>query len=176
RFIEHIDMGNIAATGTFDGRLPLVFDIDGGRIEEGRLTSREPGGNLSYVGELTYEDLSAMGNFAFDALRSVDYRQMAIQFDGPLDGEIITRAQFDGISQGEGASSNFITKRIARLPILFRLNIRAPFFQLVSSMRSLYDPDYVRDPRQLGIIPEGASAASVSRPLGVQAPASGARP
>jgi hypothetical protein len=176
RFIEHIDMGNIAATGTFDGRLPLVFDKDGGRIERGRLTSREPGGNLSYVGELTYEDLSAMGNFAFNALRSVDYRQMAIQFDGPLDGEIITRVEFEGISQGEGASSNFITKRIARLPILFRLNIRAPFFQLVSSMRSLYDPEYVRDPRQLGIIPAGASAASVSRPPGVQAPASGARP
>lgn len=176
RFVQHIDMSNIAATGTFDGRLPLVFDKDGGRIEEGRLTSREPGGNLSYVGELTYEDLSPMANFAFDALRSVDYRQMAIQFDGPLDGEIITRVTFDGISQGEGASSNFVTRRIARLPIRFRLNIRAPFFQLVTSMRSLYDPDYIMDPRVLGITGNrnGAGAgASAPRNGGVQTPESG---
>ena len=162
RFVQHLEMGNLAATGTFDGRLPLIFDKDGGRIERGRLTSREPGGNLSYVGELTYEDLSPMGNFAFDALRSIDFRQMGIQLDGPLDGEIITRVAFEGISQGEAASSNFVTKRIAKLPIVFRLNIRAPFIQLVTSMRSLYDPEYILDPRVLGIA--GTADAPATRP------------
>ena len=61
RFVQHLDMGNLAATGTFDGELPLVFDKDGGRIDEGKLLSRAPGGNISYVGELTYKDLSPMG-------------------------------------------------------------------------------------------------------------------
>ncbi|MCB2048529.1 MAG: YdbH domain-containing protein [Novosphingobium sp.] len=159
RFVQQLDLGNLAATGTFDGRLPLIFDKDGGRIERGRLTSREPGGNVSYVGELTYKDLSPMANYAFDALRSIDYKHMAIQMDGPLDGEIITRVVFDGISQGEGASRNFVTKRIAKLPIRFRLNIRAPFMQLVSSMRSLYDPEYVLDPRVLGITKDGKATA-----------------
>jgi hypothetical protein len=162
RFVQRLELGNLAASGTFDGSLPLIFDKDGGRIEEGRLVSRPPGGNVSYVGELTYKDLSPMANYAFDALRSVDYRQMAIQLDGPLDGEIITRVAFDGISQGEGASRNFITKRIAKLPIKFRLNIRAPFMQLVSSMRSLYDPEYIRDPRMLGIVEEAKSRVQTS--------------
>ena len=177
RFIQHLDMGNLAATGTFDGQLPLVFDKDGGRIDEGKLQSRAPGGNISYVGELTYKDLSPMGNFAFNALRSINYMHMAIQLDGPLDGEIITRVNFDGISQGEGASSNFITKRIASLPIQFRLNIRAPFMQLVSSMRSLYDPEYIRDPRILGIIEEAKAGAVPNLPKsGVQPPESYAKP
>lgn len=162
RFVQHLELANLAATGTFDGRLPLIFDKDGGRIERGRLTSREPGGNLSYVGELTYKDLSPMGNYAFDALRSIDFRQMGIQLDGPLDGEIITRVAFEGISQGQGATSNFVTKRIAKLPIRFRLNIRAPFIQLVTSMRSLYDPEYILDPRVLGIT--GNAGAPATRP------------
>lgn len=177
RFVQHLELGNLAATGTFDGRLPLIFDKDGGRIARGRLQSREPGGNISYVGELTYKDLSPMGNFAFNALRSLDYRQMGIQLDGPLDGEIITRVDFDGISQGKGTSSNFITRRIASLPIRFRLNIRAPFMQLVSSMRSLYDPEYIRDPRLLGII-DGATDGQQSEPnrTGVQPPESDGKP
>jgi len=177
RFVQHLELGNLAATGVFDGRVPLIFDKDGGRIEKGRLTSREPGGNISYVGELTYKDLSEMGNFAFDALRSVDFKQMAIQLDGPLDGEIITRVAFEGISQGEGASSNFVTRRIAGLPIQFRLNIRAPFMQLVSSMRSLYDPEYIRDPRMMGIIEDAkARKPANQQKSGVQPPASDGNP
>ena len=161
RFVQRLELGNLAATGKFDGQLPLIFDKDGGRIESGRLTSREPGGNVSYVGELTYKDLSPMANFAFDALRSIDFRHMAIQLEGPLDGEVVTRVTFDGISQGEEASSNFVTRRIAKLPIRFRLNIRAPFIQLMTSMRSLYDPEYVLDPRVLGIT---GKAAELTRP------------
>ena len=151
-FLQRLELGNLAATGTFDGRMPLVFDQDGGRIESGFLDSRPPGGNVAYVGELTYKDLSTMANFAFDALRSVDYRQMRIDLDGSLEGELVTRVTFDGISQGEGTSSNFITRRIAKLPIRFRVNVRAPFMQLITSVRSLYDREYIRDPRTLGIV------------------------
>ena len=142
------------------------------------LRSRPPGGNLSYVGELTYKDLTPIANFAFGALRSINYRKMAIQLDGPLDGEIITRVAFDGISQGEGASRNFLTRRIARLPIQFRLNIRAPFMQLVSSMRSLYDPEFIRDPQLLGLItPNAAPSGPANREKpGVQSPESDGKP
>jgi Dicarboxylate transport len=173
RFVQRLELSNLSATGTFDGRLPLVFDEDGGRIEAGRLVARAPGGNVAYVGDLTYEDLSPMANFAFDMLRSVNYRQMEIALDGSLEGEIITRVTFDGISQGEGASSNFVTRQIARLPIRFRLNVRAPFIQLVSSMRSLYDPTYVRDPQMMGI---AAPAAAPARPGPPQTPAQPAQP
>ncbi|OYZ24436.1 MAG: hypothetical protein B7Y31_14180, partial [Novosphingobium sp. 16-62-11] len=70
KFIEKMELGNLSATGIFDGQFPLVFDANGGRIEEGTLLSRAPGGNVSYVGALTYENMGAMANFAFDALKS----------------------------------------------------------------------------------------------------------
>ena len=66
-----MELANLSATGTFDGQMPLEFDANGGRITGGALVSRPPGGNISYVGELTYKDLSAMGNFAFQTLRSL---------------------------------------------------------------------------------------------------------
>lgn len=168
QLINQLELSNISATGKFDGTLPLAFDENGGRIEKGLLLSRGPG-NLSYVGALTYEDLSPMADFAFQALRSLDYRSMSVELEGVLAGEIITRLKFDGISQGEGTSQNFLTRRIARLPIRFNVNVRAPFFRVVSSFRSLYDADYVTDPRLLGIVDANG------KPI-VQPPASGVTP
>ena len=143
RFIEKMELGNLSASGTFDGQLPLLFDANGGRIEGGSLISRAPGGNVSYVGELTYKDLSTMGNFAFQALRSLDYKRMQIWLDGDLGGEIVAKVQFNGVSQGKGSKSNFITKQLARLPIKMNVNVRAPFFALISSFKSFYDPSYL---------------------------------
>jgi hypothetical protein len=178
RFVERMELGNINATGTFDGTLPLIFDENGGRIEGGQLRSRVPGGNVSYVGALTYEDLSTMANFAFDALKSLDYQEMAVNMDGTLAGEIITRVEFAGISQGAEAKRNFVTERIARLPILFKVNVRAPFFQLASSFRSLSDPAYVRDPRTLGLIDDQGQPAAPGTiaPGVIQPPESGKLP
>ncbi|WP_347304242.1 YdbH domain-containing protein [Croceibacterium sp. TMG7-5b_MA50] len=153
RFVTNFGLSNLSATGTFDGTLPIVFDADGnGRVDSGLLMSNAPGGNVSYIGELTYEDLSPIANFAFDSLRSLNYEQMSIQLDGSLTGEIITRVSFDGISQGEGTSSNFVTRKLASLPLRFVVNVRAPFLALIGSVRSLYDPTAIRDPRTLGLL------------------------
>jgi hypothetical protein len=159
RFIDRMEMGNLAATGTFDGVLPVVFDEMGnGRLEGGMLSARPPGGHVSYVGQLTYEDLSYVGNFAFQALRDLNYRKMEIALDGPLTGELVTQVRLDGVSQGASAQSNFITRRIARLPIRLVVNLRAPFYQLISSMRSIYDPTMLRDPRELGLMRDNGQA------------------
>ncbi|MGX7951815.1 intermembrane phospholipid transport protein YdbH family protein [Tsuneonella sp. HG249] len=153
QFIERMELPNIAATGTFDGTLPIIFDTSGnGRIEGGLLIARPPGGNVSYVGELSREDLGTMANFAFDALKSLDYQQMSIAMDGNLTGEIVTRVRFDGVKQGAGAKRNFITKRFENLPLRFNVNIKAPFYQLITSLKAMYDPSSVRDPRELGLL------------------------
>lgn len=154
KFISQLELANISASGIFDGTLPLVFDEDGGRITNGLLVSRPPGGNISYVGELTYKDLSAMGNFAFQTLRSLDYRRMEIGIDGEIDGDIVTNLRIEGVRQGQGAKRNLFTRQLGRLPIRFNVNIKAPFYQLVTSFKSFYDPAYVRDPRSLGLIDE----------------------
>ena len=152
KFVERMQLGNLRATGRFDGRLPLVFRGDAGRIEGGMLVSRPPGGNVSYVGALTYKDLSFMANFAFDALKSLDYKVMNIGMDGDLAGEIVTKVRFDGVKQGLGTKRNFITRQIARLPLQFNVNVRAPFYSLINSAKSLYDPAFIKDPRTIGLI------------------------
>lgn len=153
--LQKLEFENLNATGVFDGRLPIIFDQDGGRIEGGRLDSREPGGTVAYVGELSYKNLGTIANFAFGALKSLRYRQMGIDLDGSLDGEIVTSVKFSGIEQGEGAESNFLTRKVAKLPLVFNINVRAPFYQLITSTRSLYDPGYIRDPSDLGLLPGG---------------------
>ena len=153
RFVERMQLGNLAVTGLFDGTIPLVFDKDGnGQLQNGVLVSRPPGGNVAYIGQLTYEDLSYIGNFAFQTLRDLDYDRMEIVMNGPLTGELVTRVRFDGIRQGEDAKSNIITRQIAKLPVRLLVNVRAPFYSLISSVRSLYDPSAVRDPRGLGLV------------------------
>ncbi|MEO5598986.1 MAG: YdbH domain-containing protein [Novosphingobium sp.] len=152
KFVEKMELANMSATGVFDGSLPLIFDQNGGRIEGGVLTARAPGGNVSYVGALTYKDMGAMANFAFQALRSLDYKQMRIAMDGDLEGELVTRVRFDGVTQGQGAKRNLITKQLSKLPIRFNINVRAPFYQLITSFKAMYDPAYTADPRAVGLL------------------------
>ena len=154
KFVERMQVGNLRATGHFDGRLPLVFRGEVGRITGGSLVSRAPGGNVSYVGPLTYKDLSFMANFAFDALKSLDYKVMTIGVDGDLAGEIVTKVRFDGVKQGQGTKKNFITREIARLPLQFNINVRAPFYSLISKAKSIYDPSLIQDPRAAGLLDE----------------------
>ncbi|BBC72407.1 conserved hypothetical protein [Altererythrobacter sp. B11] len=168
-FIQRMELENISATGVFDGTVPIVFDRDGnGSIEDGRLVARAPGGNLSYVGELTYKDLSPMADFAFAALRSLDYEGLEVEMGGPLTGEIVTSLRFQGISQGQGAQKNFITRRVAGLPFRFVINIRAAFYTLLGDLRSIYDPANIRDPREIGLL--DAEGNPIERPPGEAPP------
>ncbi|MCP5397598.1 MAG: YdbH domain-containing protein [Sphingomonadaceae bacterium] len=178
QFIEQMELANLSATGQFDGTLPLVFDEMGnGSIEGGALVSRPPGGNLSYVGELTYEDMGAMANFAFKALRSLNYRQMTIDMQGPLTGEIITQMRFDGVTQGEGASRNILTRRIAKLPIRFNINIRTSFYKLFRDIQMIYDPAMSANPMALGLVDAQGNPIRQTNPEGaIQTPESEDRP
>ncbi len=140
RFLQQFDFKNLDATGTFDGVLPMVFDETGGRIEGGRMTVREGGGTIAYVGELTKEQLGFWGDFAFQALKSLRYRNLQLTMNGPLAGEMITDVRFAGVQQGEGAKSNFLIRRLQRLPLVFNVRIKAPFRGLIDSAQSFYEP------------------------------------
>ncbi len=145
RFLQQFDFKNLAATGTFDGLLPMVFDAQGGRIEGGHLTVRESGGGIAYVGDLSEKDLGTWGNLAFQALKSLRYRSLSILMNGPLEGEMVTEVRFAGISQGAGAKSNFLVRRLQRLPFVFNIKIKAPFRELLQTTGSLSDPsDLIR--------------------------------
>lgn len=142
KFLAGYDFQNLRVSGVFDGTLPMVFNQDGGRIVGGALVSRPGGGEVSYLGELAYEDMGVFANYAFEALRSIRYTSLTIGVGGDLDGEIVTDISFTGLQQGSGAKRNFITKQLARIPIKFNVSITAEFLKLIGSIRGLYDADY----------------------------------
>ena len=145
KLLGEYDFENLRVTGIFDGTLPMVFDQDGGRIVGGALVSRPGGGEVSYLGELSYKDMGVFANYAFDALKSIRYNQLTIGVGGNIDGEIITDISFSGLQQGSLAKRNFITKQLARIPIQFNVSVKAQFRQLIGSIRGIYDPQYAAD-------------------------------
>jgi hypothetical protein len=176
KFLNRMNLSNLSATGLFDGTVPLVFDADGGKVIGGMLTARAPGGNVSYVGALSYKDLSPMANFAFATLRSLNYKQLSIGLDGSLAGDIFTRVTMRGVTQGPGAKRNFLTRQIAKLPLQFNINIRAPFFMLITNFKSIYDSSYLADPRMLGLLGPDGKPLPLPKPAPITLPAPSSAP
>ncbi len=163
RFLQRYGFENISATGVFVGVLPTVFDQNGGRVINGGLVVRDGGGTLAYVGELTNRDLGYFANLAFGALRSIRYDALVVRLNGNIDGEMLTEVSFTGLGQGPGATNNFLTRQIARLPFAFDIRINAPFRQLLTSARSLYDPTILID-QNLPALIRAEAAARAAQP------------
>ncbi|MEG3164911.1 YdbH domain-containing protein [Sphingomonas sp. PB2P19] len=140
QFLQQFDFKNLNATGIFDGVLPMIFDQSGGRIEGGDLRVRAGGGTIAYVGDLSQKDLGLWSNIAFQALKSLRYKTLSVGMNGPLAGEMVTDVRFEGVSQGAGAKSNFVIRRLQKLPFVFNIRIKAPFRGLLDSAQSFYDP------------------------------------
>ncbi|WP_439567718.1 intermembrane phospholipid transport protein YdbH family protein [Sphingopyxis sp.] len=173
-FLQSFGFENINATGKFDGTLPVEFSGLGGRIVGGRIDSRAGGGTLAYVGELSNRNLGAIANFAFGALRSLKYDDLTIILNGDLDGEMVTDIRFGGVGQGEGASRNFLTNEIAKIPLVFNVKIKAPFRQLLTSAKGFYDPTLLIEQNLPALIraQEEAEAAAKAPSAPVQRPES----
>lgn len=159
-FVQQMEFSNISATGTIDGVLPMIFDQAGGRIVGGRLEARAPGGTLSYIGELTDEDLGTWGVIAFDALKSLRYSRLAIRLDGSLAGEFTSQIEIDSISRAVEPGSNGVVGAIlaqfSKVPIDFNITVKGPFRSIIAMTRSFDDPsDLILPvlPEQLEVVP-----------------------
>lgn len=161
-FLQEFDFDNINATGKFDGTLPVEFGGLGGRVVDGRIDARDGGGSLAYVGELSNHNLGAIANFAFGALRSLKYDDLTIILNGDLDGEMVTDIRFGGVGQGEGATRNFLTNQIAKIPLVFNVKVTGPFRQLVTSAKGLYDPTVWIEQNLSQLLQQQESATSVT--------------
>jgi len=163
-FVQQLDFPNIAATGTFDGVLPMIFDQSGGRIEAGSIVARKGGGTLAYVGELSNAQLGMMGKLAFDALKAIRYSNLDISLDGRLDGEMVSRVRFTGVREATPEQS-LIARLIRNLPFHFNITIRAPFRGLVGSARAYMDPRLLLDQAQLPPAPPANPATAAESPI-----------
>ncbi len=139
QFIEQLKLQDIAATGTFDGVLPILFDATGARVAGGRIVSGPGGGRLAYVGDVSNAQTNMFAKLAFDALKSMRYSNLTIELDGALDGEVVSRVNFAGVNQSPVAPTG-LARSFTGLPFKFNILIRAPFRGLVNSARGLQDP------------------------------------
>ena len=156
-FVQNFGFKEIAATGKFDGVLPMIFDENGGRIVGGRLDARAPGGTLSYVGVVNSASLGLAGKVAFDALKDLRFRSMIVRLDGDLSGEFATRITIDQLGLGgQSGVAKLVRGAFAKVPFRFNINIRGPFRALIQTAKSFRDPrSQVNDvlPRPLDDIP-----------------------
>jgi translocation and assembly module TamB len=141
KFIQQLEFEDLAASGTFDGIMPMIFDETGGRIEGGRLVVRQGGGTLAYIGDVSNADMNIFAEMAFDALKSIRYQRLTIGLNGPLDGEIISQIYFNGINEAPlSPPKSFISRQFIGLPFVFNIKVTAPFRRLLNTARTLQDP------------------------------------
>ena len=159
-FVQQMEFSNISATGTIDGVLPMIFDQSGGRIVGGRLEARPGGGTLSYVGELSDEDLGTWGIVAFNALKSLRYSKLVIGLDGSLAGEFTSKIEIDSLSRavepGNGGIIGMVLAQFSKVPIDFNITVKGPFRSIIAMTRSFDDPsDLILPvlPEQLQVVP-----------------------
>jgi hypothetical protein len=140
-FVDSLGFKEIAATGKFDGVLPMIFDENGGRIVGGRLDSRPAGGTLSYVGVVNRANLGMMANTAFDALKDLRYRLMIVRLDGDLAGEFATRLTIEQLGLGgETGAAKILRNAFRKVPFRFNISIKGPFRSLIQTAKSYRDP------------------------------------
>jgi hypothetical protein len=140
-FVDSLGFKEVAATGTFDGVLPMIFDENGGRIVGGRLDSQPPGGTLSYVGVINKSNLGMMANVAFEALKELRYRSMIVRLDGDLAGEFATRLTIDQLGLGGSSGpAKILRNAFRKVPFQFNITIKGPFRSLIQTAKSYRDP------------------------------------
>ncbi len=141
KFIQQLEFENLAATGIFDGILPMYFDANGGRIEGGRLVVRQGGGTLAYVGEISNTAMNVYAKLAFDALKSIRYDKLTIELNGALDGEIVSQIDFNGVNEAPlSPPKSYIARQFIGLPFIFNIKVTAPFRSLLNTARTFQDP------------------------------------
>lgn len=141
KFIQQLEFENLAATGIFDGILPMYFDANGGRIGGGRLVVRPGGGTLAYVGEISNAAMNVYAKLAFDALKSIRYDKLTIELNGALDGEIVSQIDFNGINEAPlSPPKSYIARQFIGLPFIFNIRVTAPFRSLLNTARTFQDP------------------------------------
>lgn len=145
QFVDSLGFQGFELTGRFDGKLPMVFDENGGRIVGGVLTSQAPGGELKYDGTKP----NGLGpGLAVDLLSDIRYRSMVIRLDGDLSGEFATRLTIDQVSLGPGHGfvAGLVHRAFSKLPLKLNLNINGPFRALIQMAKAFKDPTQVIAP------------------------------
>ena len=94
---------------------------------DGRLSAEGPG-RISYVGKAGAASAAAGGDaqIAFDVLRDLQYETLSVLIDGPLDGRLAFRINFEGTGEVSVSGAQ------GRVPVKYNINLDAALLDLLN--------------------------------------------
>ncbi|ATX82807.1 Dicarboxylate transport [Mariprofundus ferrinatatus] len=116
------------ADGTLDGTLPFDWTKNGIRLIQGRLTARDPGGVIRYLGSESIRSLAAsdqMTKMALDILSDLRYWKLDIGVDADQSGQMMLHIELKGKNPGYENGR----------PVEFNFNIEQNVLKLLYSLR-----------------------------------------
>lgn len=127
KVLEYIDADGLSGEGLLSGVLPLVVEGGRARIENGVLQSQGPGA-IRYRGETAAQAAEAgdQSQIAFDLLRDLQYDDLKVVINGPLDGRLNFNLTFVG--SGEVG----VNQQQVRVPVIYKISLDAALLELLN--------------------------------------------
>ena len=124
--LDYADVDGLSGSGVMNGVMPLTVKDGRAFIEDGALSSTT-GGVIRYAGNAASQAAasSQQSEIAFDILRNLEFDNLDVSVNGPLDGRLIFQMRFDG----RGAVT--INDRDAMVPVIYRINLDAALLELL---------------------------------------------
>ena len=125
--LEFVEVEGLSGAGTLNGELPLVVENSRASFVGGRLSAEGPG-RISYVGKAGAAAAAAGGDaqIAFDVLRDLQYEKLSVLIDGPLDGRLAFRINFEGTGEVSVSGAQ------GRVPVNYNINLDAALLDLLN--------------------------------------------
>lgn len=130
--LEYVNVNGLSGEGVLSGELPLIFEDGKARIVDGYLHS-EGEGAIRYSGAATDQAAAAgqEAEIAFDILRDLRYRSMAVRVSGPLDGRLSFKIEFNGTGEVRVRNQPLVREGAGRVPVLYTITLDAALLELL---------------------------------------------
>ncbi len=127
QILDFVDVEGLSGAGVLNGDLPLVVENSRASFVGGRLSAEGPG-RISYVGKAGAAAAAAGGDaqIAFDVLRDLRYDTLSVLIDGPLDGRLDFRINFEGTGEVS------INRARGRVPVKYNITLDAALLELLN--------------------------------------------
>lgn len=123
---DYANIDGLSGEGVLTGVLPLKVENGRARIENGLLHSEGPG-FIRYEGKAAEQaaQTGQQAKTAFDLLRNLQYDELNVTINGPLDGRLDFQIEFEGTGDVEFNGQN------ARVPVIYRISLDAALLELL---------------------------------------------
>ncbi len=149
--LANLNIPDLAATGTLEGRFPLRLTNRTAYIDGGELRALPGGGIISYTGDAA-DNATGPAQIAFQALRSFRYDALRLTLDGDISGDVVSSIEFSGHNSGRAVDLGEIAPvpglgrvTVRGVPFDFNVRVTAPFRRLAQTAASITDPGIILD-------------------------------